>query len=65
MINKVRRREGDSRIPGEQSRRLKAASANPRDVPWILAGTGHTQEYYANPAGFMQRTCAFFDRYLK
>jgi uncharacterized protein len=57
--------EGDSRIPVEQSRKLKAASANPLDVLWTLPGVEHTQEFNADPAGFMERTCGFFDRYLK
>ncbi len=57
--------EGDTRIPVEQSLKLKAASANRPLELWTLPGVEHTQEYNANPAEFMKRTCAFFDRYLK
>jgi uncharacterized protein len=57
--------EADSRIPVEQSRKLMAASRNPADILWTLPGIEHTKEYNADPAEFMRRTCAFFDRYLK
>jgi len=50
----------DSRIPVEHSKRLKAASGNPKDILWIVPEAEHTKEFNLRRDEFIKRTTEFF-----
>ncbi|MEW5851405.1 MAG: alpha/beta fold hydrolase [Myxococcota bacterium] len=56
--------EADSRIPAEHSRRLKAASRNPRDELWLLPGVEHTKGFEQDPEAYFSRVSTFLDSAL-
>jgi alpha-beta hydrolase superfamily lysophospholipase len=52
----------DDLVPVNDARRLMEASGNPADELWIVPDAGHTLSYVTDPAGYMERVAAFFDR---
>jgi pimeloyl-ACP methyl ester carboxylesterase len=56
--------EADSRIPYENSVRLKAASRGPADELWLVPGAEHTREFVKTPDEYASRVIGFFTRYL-
>lgn len=53
---------GDDFIPVADTRDLYGASANPDSREMILPASGHTKEYLANPAAYMDAVYAFADQ---
>jgi fermentation-respiration switch protein FrsA (DUF1100 family) len=55
----------DTFVPTENAPRLYKASGNPQDELWIVAGADHVQAYNVNPAEYIDRIAAFFDKALQ
>jgi dipeptidyl aminopeptidase/acylaminoacyl peptidase len=54
---------GDVVLPASMATELynRAVAAGARaEAPWVVAGAGHTQGIYVDPAGYEQRLVAFF-----
>jgi uncharacterized protein len=54
----------DSRIPAENSRLLRAASHNPEDSLWLVAGAEHVEAFTTQPEEYTARMLRFFDQHL-
>lgn len=55
--------ERDSYLPVEQSRKLYALAAQPKQL-WVAPGARHNQAVVYHPQSYARLTTEFFDRYL-
>jgi pimeloyl-ACP methyl ester carboxylesterase len=57
--------DADTRIPVDNARRLKAASANPADELWIVSGVGHGGAFGQDEALYAGKVIGFYEQNLK
>ncbi len=54
----------DTFVPPEHASRLLQAAQNPADALWLAPNAEHVKSYAANPAEYMSRVIAFYDKSL-